>query len=779
MLLLALLLLALLLLALLLLALLWVKTCDVDLAIAGGGHDYAESRRVALGVGRSREFDAALRPRRHDPAFHPLGEQLPRVPLVHPFAIGGQDRVVDMDRHSRARAGGAADCELRSVRLHLSGSCDGYRAAAGQVHRRFRARTAAYQAVDGNPGGARVVDQDRAARRPGEDLALRADQQRAAAREVNRRVGPARHRAVHRDELLAQPRVLAQIERPAPGRVGRDFAHARAGEVDAGGAAGHAHVFGHGEVDSAVAIVGPYIADAHAVARGVDRAPVHGDADVAHIVIAGDFHHIATVVVGQVAGPAARRLQGVEGRRRVVPLHQRPEHRRFLIGEGELQRLIHDRRAIAPRCQPRDDFGVAQSARPVGVDVGRVHAGDGVALAGERFPDLRQDGGLESVVRPVGRLLFLGRAFGGGRRAVEDRGGGVSVGDVGLIGDPDAPGRLSPRHDLGRDPPLVRLDAPEFRCAVVAIDTERPFEAACLKAAATGGSRVCSRPGYVDDGRSAGFRRAAIPRDDGVDAPRRLDLPRLGECDPAFRVAGNIVDEGEDARAAPGGQRRVLADIHGDRPGPEGRGFDRRPPAAFGRLDPPAGHVDGDVARVSDRVLLADRRQDAHLPPGDDIARRMLDRDVPPGGSGLAGDDAEARSADIRAAGDVDRAGAAVDDVDAGAARVGQPHIVPDIGVMVVGAVDRERAAVHDRDIAGTSGVHIDAVGLRVDGGGVFDTAGRGADYVGFDENAGARRSRCGDRAAGGDDLDVGAARERHLLGGATCVGVPGAADPG
>ena len=92
-------------------------------------------------------------------------------------------------------------------RTHAAGEADDDAAAAGQMHRRrrgfvFRTFAARHLAFDVDDRRPRIVHQHRPARGAGHQLAGAGDDQRAAAGEVNGRVRPARHRALHPDHLI-------------------------------------------------------------------------------------------------------------------------------------------------------------------------------------------------------------------------------------------------------------------------------------------------------------------------------------------------------------------------------------------------------------------------------------------------------------------------------------------------------------------------------------------------------------------------------------------------
>ena len=288
-----------------------------------------------------------------------------------------------------------ADAVAGAVGVHTPRRADHDPAAAGHVDRRPRARAAPHLAVDDDLRVSGVVDQDGAARRTGVHLARLADEQRAPAREMDRRVRPARHRAVHRDELLPQGRVLRQVEGFAPVRFLPDRAHARIGDVDAGHAPGDGRARGHGDVDDAVAVMGRRVVGADAVAAGAYRTFVHGDADVAHVEAVEEAAHRRLPGAGEARGGVVER--GVQPGIR----HHRPQHRLLLLREMLPQDVAQEASAVgAVRRQMRDDLGVGVGAVVVRVDGGDIR--NRPAIGCQLGPERGEDGRRPRLRRRVG-----------------------------------------------------------------------------------------------------------------------------------------------------------------------------------------------------------------------------------------------------------------------------------------------------------------------------------------------------------------------------------------
>ena len=413
----------------------------------------------------------------------------------------------------------------------------------------------------------RIVHQHRHARGAGDHLAGPADDERPAAREVNRRVRPPRHRSVHPDDLIGIgvreiDEVVATLIRVRK-LVGRGRVLlldpqtlARVGDVDARRSAGDARALGDAHVDGAVPAVGQRVIGADAVASGPggrDGAAVHGDADVADVALVEQGAHRGLVGVGET------RVGVVELGVQPGVRHHRLQHRLLLVGESLRQDVPEQAPAgVGVHAQIRHEFGVAVAAVVIGVDGGCARNRGEVGID-QRLPELRHD---RCRPRLGGRV---------GRGGVEQRRLGRGVGDLArIVALRHFFRRVAPGQGMGLDarcPPVAGGGA-DFQFAD---DTDRVRDAArhepvLVVLGRPRPARETSRPRDVDQGlgrRRPRLPRRAGPRDRRVDARAGRNRPALGDLDLPVLIVG-MGDPGPEAAAVLRGERHAIGDFERD-----------------------------------------------------------------------------------------------------------------------------------------------------------------------------------------------------------------------
>ena len=502
--------------------------------------------------------DEALHPRRR------LVCALPGNPVLYlPWVA----RRLDIHGHGRVLAAAfhcaAVDCAVGVIGLNPPVHAHRHAAPAGQTHSGIRARAAAHQAVDADRRWPRIVDEDRPPRRAGEHRAHPPDGEDAAARKMHRGVASARHPAVHRDELVADPL-------PAGGAA---IGHRAAGigDVNPRHAARHRGPGGDSDVDAPVAVVRRAVIGAESVAPRVDGAAIHRDADVSDVVLLQERPHIAlpgTVIPGD-AGEAGQARENERSSRR----HSR-EDLLFALRKSIPEEIPQKSSAVvAVRPQPVEYLLVVVAPVAIGVDAAR--AGDRYEIrGGDQLAELIHDRRLARFdprrARYFGRRPHAGQQRGLGRRAhecvrvVAPRYGGHQVGDTHDLG---LDSRRPPvaRRLLDRRPPVGhdhrRVDRGGGEAARVGL-----LGLPCL-------ARESSRPGDVDGGlgrRRARLVRRAAARDVGEKAPARRDRPPLGGDDPrGRRRRRGGAERDTETRAILRRDRRAFGNGHPDVAAPE------------------------------------------------------------------------------------------------------------------------------------------------------------------------------------------------------------------